>query len=229
MYFDLLRPYFVMLLSFRLLPIMFYLFCFLLSVGLYCSCWSPSDFQQHEHVRILYIHVPAAWISIMIYVFITLTSIMLLMTKHPLFHVLTETGCRIGALFTFLTLGSGCLWGKPMWGTFWVWDARNTSVLILLFIYLTAMRINYAEVASVFVCLGFINIPIIKFSVNWWTTLHQSSSISQFGTSIHVSMLIPILLMCVCFMCFVCIIFIIQTRRTILDHGSIKLTRLYIT
>ena len=229
MYFELLRPFSVMLMSSRILPIVSSSFCFVLTLGLYSSCWSPSDFQQLEHVRILYVHVPAAWMSILIYVLITMASFLYLITKHPLFHLITQTGCQIGALFTFLTLVSGCLWGKPMWGTFWAWDARNTSVLILLFIYLTAIRLQSAEIASIFVCLGFLNIPIIKFSVNWWTTLHQPSSITQFGTSIHVSMLIPILIMCICFACFACIVFIIQTRRTILDHGSIKLTRFHTT
>jgi len=229
MYFELLRPFSVMFLSYHILPVVSSVFCFVLALGLYSCCWSPSDFQQLEHVRILYIHVPAAWMSLVLYVLVTLTSLLYLITKHPLFHLITQTGCQIGALFTLLTLVSGCLWGKPMWGTFWAWDARNTSVLILLFIYLTAMRLQSAEIGSIFVCLGFLNIPIIKFSVNWWTTLHQPSSITQFGTSIHASMLIPILIICICFACFVCIVFIIQTRRIILDHGSIKLTRLYTT
>ena len=114
-----------------------------------------------------------------------------------------------------------------MWGTFWVWDARLTSVLILFFIYLGVMRLTQlsAELASVFVCLGFVNIPIIRFSVNWWNTLHQASSISQFGTSIHVSMLIPICVMFVCFLCFCMTVLLLETRCSILHHYTDSLLK----
>ena len=113
-------------------------------------------------------------------------------------------------------------WGKPMWGTFWVWDARLTSVLILFFIYLGVLRFQQfsADVASISICIGLINIPIIKFSVNWWNTLHQPSSISQFGISIHISMLIPILLILTSFFCLSGIFFILETRQIILSFSS---------
>ena len=223
MYLELLRPKKVMDWSLYYLPLLVGLVSFFLVVALYLSCWVDSlsvDFQQGETVRIIYIHVPAAWMSLVIYGLITVSSILFLLTRHPLFHLVSQTGSHCGAVFTLLTLCSGCLWGKPMWGTFWVWDARLTSVLILLFIYLGAIRFHSlsADIACIFICLGFINIPIIKFSVNWWNTLHQPSSISQFGTSIHVSMLIPILLMFVCFMCFVLSVFLMETRRSILNH-----------
>lgn len=228
MYFELLRPFSVMFFSFRILPACVPVCLCICALGLYSSCWvAPSDFQQGENARIMSIHVPAAWTSLIIYGSMTLTSILFLLTKHPLFHLLTQTGCQCGALFTFLTLVTGCLWGKPMWGTFWVWDARLTSVLILFLIYLGVMRLNRisAEIASLFVCLGFLNIPIIKFSVNWWNTLHQASSISQFGTSIHISMLIPICVLFLCFMCFCVSIFLLETRRSILYHYTDSLLK----
>lgn len=228
MYFELLRPYFVMLLSFRSIPYFFTLISFLLTISIYLSSWvAPSDFQQGENYRILFIHVPAAWISLLAYIFVTITSIIYLITKHPLFSLFTQTGCQIGSLFTLLTLCSGCLWGKPMWGAYWVWDARLTSVLILFFIYLGAIQFHTisADIASIFICIGFINIPIIKFSVNWWNTLHQPSSISQFGTSIHISMLTPILLMFLCFVLICFLFFFIEIRRYILHHYSFSLNK----
>lgn len=228
MYFELFRPIYVMFFSYRSIPILVIITYFLFALSFFLSTWAaPTDFQQGENARIIYIHVPAAWISIIIYILITITSILYLITRHPLFHLFSQKGSQIGALFTFLTLVSGCLWGKPMWGTFWVWDARLTSVLILFFIYLGALRFNKisSDIASIFICLGFINIPIIKLSVNWWNTLHQPSSISQFGTSIHVSMLIPILLMFLCFLCLFFTLFLIETRRSILNHYSASLVK----
>lgn len=224
MYLELLRPKKVMDWSLYCLPVFIFCGLFILFFGLYLSCapFSNSvDFQQGETVRIIYIHVPAAWMSLVIYGMITVSSILFLMTRHPLFHLVSVCGSQCGAVFTVLTLCSGCLWGKPMWGTFWVWDARLTSVLILAFIYLGAIRFHSTQntdIACIFICLGFINIPIIKFSVNWWNTLHQPSSISQFGTSIHVSMLIPILLVFLCFACFVLSVFLMEIRRSILNH-----------
>jgi heme exporter protein CcmC len=145
---------------------------------------------------IFYVHVPAARMSLLIYIAMAISSELFLLTKHLLFQLFSKTSAKIGALFTLFTLITGGFWGKPMWGTFWAWDTRLTSVLILFFIYPGALRFQEfsADVASIFICIGLINIPIIKFSVNWWNTLHQHSSISQFGTSIHISMPIPILL-----------------------------------
>jgi heme exporter protein C len=228
MYLEWLRPLRVLSASSRFIPILVVLCLFFLVCGLYLSCWvAPSDFQQGENARAIFIHVPAAWMSLLIYGFITLSSLVYLITKHPLVNLLSETGCQIGALFTLLTLCSGCLWGKPMWGTFWVWDARLTSVLILFFIYCAALRFRSisTEVSSIFICCGFINIPIIKFSVNWWNTLHQPSSISQFGTSIHLSMLVPILLMFVCFVCLFLVFFFLETRKRLLRHLLPKVIR----
>jgi len=197
MFLDILKPFLVMKFTQNILPLLGLLNWFLFCMALYLStCVFPSDFQQGEYSKIICVHVPAAWLSLMTYAAITVTSILYLISKHPIWHLFTRIGSKIGILFTIITLITGCFWGKPMWGVFWVWDARLTSVLILFFIYLGILRFNQisAEIASIFICLGFVNIPIIKFSVNWWNTLHQPSSLSQFGTSIHISMLVPILI-----------------------------------
>lgn len=228
MYLELLRPYQVMLCSYGLVRLLQMFSALLLIIGLYCCTWvAPSDFQQGENYRIIYVHVPAAWLSLMCYIFIAITSVVFLLTKHPVFHLFTKIGTKIGCLFTILTLVTGCFWGKPMWGTFWVWDARLTSVLILLFIYLGALRFHEisAEIGSVFICIGLINIPIIKFSVNWWNTLHQPSSISQFGTSVHISMLIPILFMFLGLVCMSILISLIEVRLFILNATLRSLLR----
>lgn len=228
MYLELLRPYLVMLNSSRVIQVITAACVFLVVITLYLSIWVvPSDYQQGENARILYVHVPAAWMSLLIYICISITSIFFLLTKHPIFHFLTKIGLKLGTLFTVLTLFTGCLWGKPMWGTFWVWDARTTSVFILLLIYLGALRFASisVEIASMFVCVGLMNIPIIKFSVNWWNTLHQPSSISQFGTSIHVSMLVPLLLMFISFVLITLVLLCIEIRRLILDSSTISLQK----
>jgi heme exporter protein CcmC len=218
MYVPLLRPFLFMCCSFRYAQILIGFCWFLTAIALYLSIWvAPSDFQQGENYRIIYVHVPAAWMSLLIYIAMAISSVLFLLTKHPLFQLFSKTGAKIGASFTLFTLVTGGFWGKPMWGTFWVWDARLTSVLILFFIYLGALRFQEfsADLASIFICIGSINIPIIKFSVNWWNTLHQPSSISQFGTAIHISMLIPIFLIFASFFFLTGILFILETRQII--------------
>jgi len=218
MYVPLLRPFLFMCCSFRYAQILTGFCWFLTAIAIYLSIWvAPSDFQQGENYRIIYVHVPAAWMSLLIYIAMAISSVLFLLTKHPLFQLFSKTGAKIGASFTLFTLVTGGFWGRPMWGTFWVWDARLTSVLILFFIYLGALRFQEfsADVASIFICIGPINIPIIKFSVNWWNTLHQPSSISQFGTAIHISMLIPIFLIFASFFFLTGILFILETRRII--------------
>nr|YP_010576500.1 cytochrome c biogenesis C [Andreaea regularis]UZN44041.1 cytochrome c biogenesis C [Andreaea regularis] len=223
MYFEILRPYFLMLCSFRYAQILIGFCRFLTAMAIYLSIWvAPSDFQQGENYRIIYVHVPAARMSLLIYIAMAISSLLFLLTKHPLFQLFSKSGAKIGALFTLFTLVTGGFWGKPMWGTFWVWDARLTSVLILFLIYLGALRFQQfsADVASISIRIGLINIPIIKFSVNRWNTLHQPSSISQFGTSIHISMLIPILLILTSLLCLTGIFFILETRQIILSFSS---------
>ena len=228
MYLEILRPSSLMLASFRSIEVFIAIFYFWLAMAILLSSWvAPSDFQQGENYRIIFVHVPAAWMSLLIYICITTSSVLFLLTKHPICHLFTQTGGKIGTLFTMLTLVTGCFWGKPMWGTFWVWDARLTSVLILLFIYLGALCFANisADIASIFLCIGLINIPIIKFSVNWWNTLHQPSSISQFGASIHISMLIPIFMMFAVFVLISIVLCLLEMRQFICKSYCISLSK----
>jgi heme exporter protein C len=181
----------------------------LFAIGLYLALIaSPPDYQQGETVRIMYVHVPCAWMAIGIYSFIAVLSAVFLIWKYPLAGLLARSAAPLGALFTFLSLLTGALWGKPMWGTWWVWDARLTSVLILFFLYLGYLALSEAfedtqrslNAASVLAVVGFINVPIIKWSVVWWTTLHQPASITRIAApAIHISMLIPLMVMTIAF------------------------------
>ncbi len=173
--------------------------------GLYYALFnSPADYQQGESVRIMYVHVPAAWMALMCYSTMAIASGVGFIWKHPLADVTAKSTAPIGAAFTFLALVTGSIWGKPMWGTWWAWDARLTSVLILFFLYLGYIALwsaiddktRAAKVAAIACLVGFINIPIIKFSVDWWNSLHQPASVLRGGgPTIHQSMLTPLLLM----------------------------------
>src|SRR5688572_27776807 len=163
----------------------------LLTAGLYYALVaSPPDYQQGESVRIMYVHVPAAWMALFVYTFMAAASAIAIIWRHPLAEVAARAAAPVGACFTFLALVTGSLWGKPMWGTWWVWDARLTSVLILFFLYLGYMALTNAfedqergrRAGAVLALVGVINLPIIKFSVDWWNTLHQPASISRIGT-----------------------------------------------
>jgi heme exporter protein C len=174
----------------------------LIALGFYLSFFdSPADYQQGETVRIMYIHVPCAWLSMMIYGLIAASSFGLLVFRHPLADVSAKAAAPIGAVFTFLALLTGSLWGKPMWGTYWVWDARLTSVLILFFLYLGLMALRAAledesaaaKLTAVLALVGVTILPIIKFSVNWWNTLHQPST--DFTATVDPSMRWPLLVM----------------------------------
>ena len=177
----------------------------LLVAGLYFALFnSPADYQQGESVRIMYVHVPAAWMALMCYTSMAIASAVGFIWKHPLADVAAKATAPIGAAFTFLALVTGSLWGKPMWGTWWAWDARLTSVLILFFMYLGYIALwsaiedsgRAARIAAVACIVGAINIPIIKFSVEWWNSLHQKASVLRAGgPSIDGSMLAPLFLM----------------------------------
>ena len=179
-------------------------------IGLYFALVaSPADYQQKDSVRIMYIHVPAAWMAMMCYTSMAVASVVGFVWKHPLADVAAKTTAPIGAVFTLLALITGSLWGKPTWGAFWVWDARLTSVLVLLFLYLGYIAVweaiedksRAARIAAIIAIVGFVNIPIIKFSVDWWNSLHQPASIMRAdGPSIHASMLTPLGLMTVAYM-----------------------------
>jgi heme exporter protein C len=200
----------------------------LLTVGLYLSLFvAPPDYQQGETVRIMFIHVPAAWMAVFIYSIMALASLVALVWKHPLADMAAKAVAPIGACFTFLALVTGSLWGKPMWGTWWVWDARLTSVLILFLLYLGYMAIWQAieepvragRIAAILALVGFVNVPIIKFSVEWWNSLHQSASILRVGgPSIHSSILTPLLVMIAAYSMLFLVLHLINIRREILKR-----------
>jgi len=180
-----------------------------LAVGLYLALFvAPPDYQQGESVRIMYVHVPAAWMALFVYTNIAIASAVALIWRHPLADLAAKASSPIGAGFTFLALATGSLWGKPMWGAWWVWDARLTSVLVLFFLYLGHMALMNAfddptrgrRAAAILALVGFVNVPIIKFSVEWWNTLHQPASVLRLdGPTIHPDMLWPLLLMAIGF------------------------------
>ena len=193
-----------MALSARLLPWLAAGAAILIAAGLYMAFFaSPPDYQQGETVRIMYVHVPSAWLSMMIYALIALSSFGLLVFRHPLADVSAKAAAPIGAVFTFLALATGSLWGKPMWGTFWVWDPRLTSVLILFFLYLglIALRSSIddetlaARLTAVLSLVGIAILPVIKFSVEW-NSLHQPASVMRLGApAIHPALIWPLLVM----------------------------------
>ncbi len=194
---------------------------------------SPADYQQGETVRIMYVHVPSAWMALFVYSSMAIASAVGLIWKHPLAHLSAEAAAPIGTCFTFLCLFTGSLWGKPMWGTWWVWDARLTSVLVLFFLYLGYMALNSAfddpsrgeRSAAILALIGFINVPIIKFSVDWWNTLHQPASVVKMsGPAIHASMLIPLLMMAVGFTLFFFAVLLIRMRALMLARRARGLT-----
>lgn len=203
------NPSFFMRLTDRVLPWLAGVTAILLATGLYLSLFvAPPDYQQGETVRIMFIHVPAAWLAMFCYMVIAVASIGSLVWRHPLADVAAKTAAPVGAAFTLLALVTGSLWGKPMWGTYWVWDARLTSVLVLFFLYLGLMAVwqsvedpsRAGRAAAILAIVGVVNIPIIKFSVNWWNTLHQPASVMRAGgPTIDKSMLYPLLIMAVAY------------------------------
>ena len=206
----------------RLQPITILIALIAIGLGLYYAIIkSPPDYQQSETVRIMYVHVPAAWMAMFCYVALAFSSAIALIWRHMLANIIAKSTAPIGASFTFLALSTGSLWGKPMWGTWWVWDARLTSVLILFFLYLGYMVLynafddqnRGARAAAILSIVGIVNIPIIKFSVDWWNTLHQPASVIKMdGPSIHPSMLTPLILMAVGYTAFYFWILLIRTR-----------------
>ena len=187
--------------------------------------FAPPDYQQGESVRIIYVHVPAAWMSLFIYTCIALASASALIWRHPLGDLIARAASPIGAGFTFIALVSGSLWGKPIWGAWWVWDARLTSELILFFLYLGHMALLGAfddasrgnRAAAILAIVGFVNVPIIKFSVDWWNTLHQPESVFRFGgPTIDPSILWPLLLMALGFTFFFITLLFLRVRSEFL-------------
>jgi heme exporter protein C len=192
-----------MALSGQVLPWIWLLAAALIAVGLAMAFTAPLDYQQGHAAKIMYVHVPAAWLCMLGYVVVAASSFGLLVFRHPLADVSAKSAALVGAVFTFLCLVTGSLWGKPMWGTFWTWDPRLTSVLILLFLYLglIALRSSIedeglaANLTAVLGIVGIVILPVIRFSVDW-NSIHQAPSVSRLGApTIHPSMLWPLLTM----------------------------------
>ncbi|MDC0045248.1 heme ABC transporter permease CcmC [Pelagibacteraceae bacterium] len=211
----LLRPFFV-------------LSILLLVIGILFSFYlSPNDYQQGSTVRIMYIHVPSAWLALMTYMIMTIYSIAALAFKTPFGFIVNTAVAPIGATFTLVCIITGSMWGKPMWGTWWVWDARLTSVAILFIFYLIIIFINLSfenrivreKISAIFVLLGSINLPIVKFSVDWWNTLHQPASISKLSKpNIDPSMMTPLIIMTFAFIFLGITIAILRIKTEILSR-----------
>ncbi len=202
----------------------------LLAAGVYLGLFvAPPDYQQGETVRIMFVHVPSAWMALFAYAVMAAASAAGLIWKSPLSHLTAKAAAPIGASFTLLALVTGALWGQPMWGTWWVWDARLTSVLILLFLYLGYIALwqaiddhaRAARSAAILALAGAVNIPIVKFSVDWWATLHQPASVLRLdGPSIHPSLLIPLLVMGTAFAGYFVVVLLIRLEREILARQA---------
>ena len=201
-----------------------------LAVGLYLALVvAPPDYQQGESVRIMYVHVPAAWLALGVYLFVAVASAVALVWRHPLAEIAAGAAAPVGAAFTFVCLASGSLWGRPMWGTWWVWDARLTSELILFFLYLGFMALQAsiddprrADKAGAIVALvGVVNVPIIYFSVKWWNTLHQGASVSiNKSPAMVTTMLWGMLLMALCLWMYSIAMALTRVRAIILERES---------
>ncbi|HUC10080.1 MAG TPA: heme ABC transporter permease [Stellaceae bacterium] len=207
----------------------------IIAVGLYLGLIvAPPDYQQGEAVRIMYIHVPAAWMALNAYLFVAVASGVALVWRHPLAEIAARSAAPIGAAFTFVCLATGSLWGRPMWGTWWVWDARLTSVLVLFFLYLGYIALvngfddpaRGGRAGSILALVGVVNLPIIKFSVDWWNTLHQPASVLRFGKpTIALSMLMPLLVMALGFTLLFVTLLLVR-MRTELNERKIRALRL---
>ena len=210
----------------RLLPwiVLAFVICFTYGLigGLY---FAPADYQQGDGFRIIYVHVPSAFTAMAVYLIMAICAVLTLVWRVKTAAICMSASAAIGAWFTLLALVTGSIWGKPMWGTWWVWDARLTSVLILLFLYLGFIALqsvisdqqNRDKASSIIAIAGVINLPIIHYSVIWWNTLHQGPTISQFAKpAIAPSMLYPLLAMIVAFMLFYTLIVLLRMRNQIL-------------
>ena len=222
----------------RVIPWLAVLTFLTLGVGLYLALFvAPPDYQQGETVRIMFVHVPAAWLAMFGYTLIAIASIGSLIWRHPLADVAAKTAAPIGATFTFLALVTGSLWGKPMWGTYWVWDARLTSMLVLFLLYLGLIALwqsieepgRAGRAATILAIVGFVNVPIIKFSVEWWNTLHQPASIfRKGGPTIDPSLLTPLFVMAAGFTLLFVLLHLIAMRAEILRRRVQALRQVHV-
>ena len=192
----------------RVLPWLIAATLILFVIGLYRVMNAPDDYQQGATVKIMFLHVPAAWLAMFCWAMMSVSALGTLVFRHPLADVAAKTAAPLGAAFTFICLATGSLWGRPMWGAYWVWDARLTSMLVLLLLYLGVLALYWtaedpgrgARAAAVLSLVGAVNLPIIKFSVDWWNTLHQPASVFRMGgSSIDPALLTPLLIMALAF------------------------------
>lgn len=227
--FELANPKRFMDVSRPLLPWLAAAAAILIAAGLYLALFGvPPERQQGDTVRIMFLHVPAAWVAMMAYALMAVSSLFGLVNRHPVADVAAREAAPLGALFTALALITGSLWGKPMWGTWWVWDARLTSFLLLLFLYLGYIALwsaiedetRAARAAAILAIVGAVNLPIIKFSVDWWNTLHQGESIFRAGgPTIAPVFLWPLFIMAAGYTALFATLWIIRIRTAILQRG----------
>ena len=221
-------PQYFYTLAGRMIPWFGILTAILLGVGLVGGLiLAPTDYQQGESYRIIFIHVPSAWMSLFVYMVMAGAGLISLVWRVKLAEVIAVSSAPIGASFTFLALVTGSLWGKPRWGTWWVWDARLTSELFLLFLYLGVMALYSAiedkrvaaRAVAILALVGVVNIPIIHYSVEWWNTLHQPATITKFDKpSMHASMLVPLLVMALAFKLFYAAVVLMRARCEVLER-----------
>ena len=234
--FKFLEPNKIYLITSKAPKYVFFIFIIVLSIGLVEALFlSPEDYIQSHSVRIMYVHVPSAWISLGIFSLIALLSVVSFIFKNKNFSLIAKSLAPSGFVFNVIALVTGSIWGKPTWGTWWAWDARITSMLILaLFysMYILAWRIydkkeQVIKITSIIAIVGVINVPIIKFSVDWWSTLHQNSSVNILSeTSIHPSMLVPLLIMTAAFSLFSLLIFLMKYNTELIKIKNKGLDRL---
>ncbi len=233
--FEFANPKRFMELSGKLLPWLAGITAITLTIGLVLTFRTPPDYQQGDTVRIMFIHVPAAWVAMMAYGLLVISSIVGLVNKHPLAEVAAREAAPIGAIFTALGLVTGSLWGKPMWGAWWVWDGRLTSFLLLLLLYLGYIALNdaiedetrAARISAILAIVGSVNLPIIEFSVQWWTTLHQGESIlRRGGPAIAPVFLWPLLFMALGYTFLFFLFWTVRIRSEILNRRARTLARM---
>ena len=234
--FEYFNPYRIFKINTSLQRIIFFCFILVLSIGLVEALFlSPEDYLQKDSVRIMYVHVPAAWISLGIFSLIAVLSVSIFLIKNKNLILISKSLAPSGILFTLIALVTGSIWGKPTWGTWWAWDARITSMLILFIfyiLYILTFRIfedqdKSNKISSIIAIIGAINLPVIKFSVDWWNTLHQPASISLTEKSaIHSSMLVPLIIMTAAFVLFSILIFLMKYNTELIKVKNKGLKRL---
>src|ERR1044071_9310401 len=222
---DLANPTRFLAFAGRLMPYLIGLTAITLAIGLYLAQGAPDDYQQGATVKIMFIHVPSAWLCMFVWGVMSIAALGTLVWRHPLADVAAKAAAPIGAAFTFICLVTGSLWGRPMWGTYWVWDARLTSVLVLFLMYLGVIALwrtvddpsRAGRAVAILTLVGAINIPIIKWSVDWWNTLHQPASVVKLGgPAIHPTILLPLMVMAVAFLLLFVTLHIAAMRNEIL-------------